>query len=119
MSSTTDIVSTTDSTVGGVWGRIMFFTVMASASLHALWAMLAVVKLVPFNPRFLFVPVIYFVVGLVYSFLRCWIVALAIGVVHLSLSSGMIVEELAAYAFCLCFVCLFYSAGRIPHLYSM
>jgi hypothetical protein len=117
--SSYDFVSTTEATVGGVWGRITFFTVMASASVHALWAMLAVAKLIPRNPRFLIVPVLYFAVGLTYSFLRCWLFALAIGIVHLSLKSGMTVLELALYVFCLCFVSLFYSSGRIPHLYSM
>jgi hypothetical protein len=117
--SSTDFVSTTEATVSGVWGRIMFFTLMTSASLHAVWAALAVGKLVPRNPWFLLVPVVYFVMGLVHTFLRCWLLALAVGLVHLSLRSGMAVEELAFYVFWMCFVSLFYSAGRVPQLYAM
>mmetsp|Transcript_30802 Transcript_30802/g.95139 ORF Transcript_30802/g.95139 Transcript_30802/m.95139 type:complete len:121 (-) Transcript_30802:6-368(-) len=117
--SSTDFVSTNEATVSGVWGRIMFFTLMTSAALHAIWAALAVAKLVPKHPRFLFVPLAYFVIGLAYTFLRCWVLALAVGLVHLSLRSGMAVEELAFYVFWMCFVSLFYSAGRVPQLYAM
>jgi len=117
--ASTDFVSTSQPTVSGVWGRIMFFTLMTSASLHAVWALLAVAKLVPRNWKFALVPVAYFVMGLVYTFLRCWVLALAVGLVHLSLKSGMAVEELAFYVFWMCFVSLFYSAGRIPQLYAM
>lgn len=119
MSSSSDLVNTGDATVGGVWGRIMFFTVMTSAACHGLWDVLAVAKAVRSNPRFLLLPVAYFAIGMIYAFLRCWILALAIAFVHLSLRDGMTVGELGFYVFCLCVVCMFYSAGRIPNLYSM
>jgi hypothetical protein len=97
----------------------MFFTVMTTAACHALWNMLAVGKMLPQYPKLLALPLIYFVVGVVYSVLRCSVLALAIALVHLSLRNGMVLEELATYVFVLSFVCLFYSGGRVPNLYSM
>lgn len=117
--SSTDFVSSSDFSIGSTWGRIIFFTMMTSASCHAAWSLFAVAKLVPKRPRFVLVPIAYFAMGLVYAFLRCAVLAFAISTIHFTLKDGINVGELAVYVFGLCFLCLFSSAGRIPLLYSL
>ena len=114
-----DLLNENEGSVGGVWTRIMFFTVMTTATLHAAWSMLAVGKMLTTHPRLVLLPFIYFVVGLVYALCRCCVIALAVALVHLSLKNGMVTVELALYVFFLSFICLFYSGGRVPNIYSM
>ena len=113
------ILNIEDVSVGGVFGRIMFFTVFSCATCHCLWNILAIAKMLPQHPRLVLLPLCYFVMGLVYAFLRGWVFALAIAFVHLALGKGMNTGELAAYVVCLSVVVMFYSGGRIPNLYSM
>jgi hypothetical protein len=113
-------VDTAEASIVGIWGRIMFWTVVSCGTLHGCFGLLASVKLVAdWHAKSLFVPITYFVVGAAYTFLRCSFLAFTIALVHFSLSAGLYLAELAVYVMMLTMLTMFFSSGRIPNLYAM
>lgn len=113
-------VEDTEGSLFGIWGRIVFWCVVSCGTLHGIFGLVVSVKLVTdLNARSLLVPVIYFVVGALYAFIRCLWLAMAIALVHYSIADGLELGELAFYVLVLTMLCMFFSSGRVPNLYAL
>ena len=108
-----------DTSFSGNWGGIVFFTVISCGSIHGLFGCIICWKLLSKGLKALLIPPIYFLLGVLYSFLSTAILAAGIAIVHLSLKAGMNDLEMILYCSMLVMTHCFFSAGRTSALYSM
>jgi hypothetical protein len=106
--------------LGAQWGTLIFLTVISSAVIHGLFGLVASWKLaLARDLRFLFVPLLYFLVGVVYSLAMCSLIAFAVACVNYTLSSPLDNSEMVAYVVILVAVTTFFASGRTSTLYAL
>ena len=105
--------------IGAMWGELILGTVIASAVIHSLYGVVTIRNLVFRDLKTLFIPVTFFIVGAIYSFLTMAPLAFAIAVVHFSLDSILLYSERVIYTTVMVMLTTFFSAGRTANLYAM
>ncbi len=113
------LINVRASSLGGMWGAILFWTMVSCGTIHGIFGLVVSARLALHSIKFLFVPLIFFIIGVVYTFVRCAVLSLAVALVHLALQVDLQVGELTFYVFALSLLCLFFSAGRITNIYAM
>ena len=105
--------------VGSMWGDLILFTMLVIAGVHLLYGCLSIRQLVFKDPKALFIPLIFFIVGAFYAFVSLALPALAISVVHQSVGTSMSVEERSLYGLVMSALVTYFSCGRTSNLYAM
>jgi hypothetical protein len=110
----------TDVSVQNVWGRIVFLTVVTCGVLHAAGCIFLCWSLIRRDVRFLLAVFVYFLVGLLHSFMCSAPLAFAVAWVLLTLQQQTFdTIDMIVYAAILVAVSMYFSLGRIPEMYAL
>ena len=121
MAGGSDFIQSGASELGAQWGSLIFLSVIICAVIHALFGLISSWKLaLSRDVRFLFLPLLYFLVGVVYSMVCCSLIAFAVACVNYTLNQVTLgTSEMIVYVIILVVVTTFFASGRTSTLYSL
>jgi hypothetical protein len=112
--------SVDDNSIGAMWGRLVFFTVVAASTLHAILAAASCWSLVFRRPRLVCIVVlVHFAIGALYSFVSCCILSFGIALTLFNINRSQLGNtEMIAYVAIMTALILFFSWGRTTLWYA-
>lgn len=114
------IKSVNDNSIGAMWGRLVFFTVVASSTIHALAAAVSCWSVVLNRPRLVCIVVlVHFAVGAVYSFVSCGVLSFAVALTLFTINRSQLGNtEMTVYVSIMTAFITFFSWGRTTLWYA-
>lgn len=115
------IKSELDNSIGAMWGRMVFFTCVASCVMHVLAGLVTCWSLFLKRPRFvMLVALSQFAVGAVYGFISSCILSFAIALVLFTVNESQLGNsEMGAFIAIMSAFIFFVAIGRTPLLYAL
>jgi hypothetical protein len=103
-----------------MWGRLIFYVVIVSAVMHAIWGLITGLKVLLRGDGLhaVLIPVIYFAVGGGYGFVIAAAPAGGLVLCHSTLDAGMTDLEMIIYCAVMGTLVAFYSSGKTSNIYS-
>eukprot|EP00758_Cryptobia_borreli_P006274 Tbor_TRINITY_DN5111_c0_g1::TRINITY_DN5111_c0_g1_i1::g.26068::m.26068 len=105
--------------VGTMWGRMVLYVTLACATLHFLCGVILTWRLILKGCGAVFIPLLYFILGGLYSFILTAPTVWGIVLCHYTLNFGLTEIEMIIYGFVLTIVVIFFTSGKTSILYCL